>query len=194
MNSSYTGEIKDPGVPLDFIPLRGLFDIVTSKGQHLPEIIAQVVVEETHHDELEITDHPIQVGSSIVDHAFKRPAEITLQLGWSNSPSDSTSVLNPNYVQEVYQKLQELQVQLARFTVYTGKRQYENMMCQSLSTETTFKTAYTLSVKMVCKQLILVNTQTVPIPAATAKNPSKNATPQQTGQKTLKQTGVTGSW
>lgn len=48
-------------------------------------IIANVTVEEHHHDELEITDHPVERGSVISDHAFKRPNEVTIMCAWSNS-------------------------------------------------------------------------------------------------------------
>lgn len=75
-------------------PVRGLYLIQKPDGKPLPDIIAQAVVEERHADQLEITDHPIEVGSTIVDHAFKRPAEIILHMGWSNSPSAGASLIN----------------------------------------------------------------------------------------------------
>lgn len=62
---------------------RGLFyqddlsDIIETTG---------IVIEEHHSDNLEITQHPIEQGAAITDHAYKRPAELTLKLGWSNSP------------------------------------------------------------------------------------------------------------
>lgn len=57
---------------------------------------AQVTISEQHNDELEITQHPVEQGASITDHAFKRPAELTLTMGWSNSPggNGSSALLN----------------------------------------------------------------------------------------------------
>lgn len=55
-------------------------------------IIAQATLDEVHHDELEITEHPIEMGAPIADHAFKRPAQVIIRCAWSNSPSD-TSIL-----------------------------------------------------------------------------------------------------
>lgn len=49
----------------------------------------QVVVEESHHDDLEITQHPIEMGAVVADHAFKQPMEIVIRCAWSNSPSAS---------------------------------------------------------------------------------------------------------
>ncbi len=59
----------------------------------LSDIVAQAVLEEKHVDRLEITEHPVEYGAAISDHAFKIPAEVVLTLGWSNSPT-ATGVLN----------------------------------------------------------------------------------------------------
>ena len=71
-------------------PKRGIFDNTT--GQVI--LIPQVTIEELHTDELEITDHPVEQGSNITDHAFKHPAEITVKMGFSNSPSSNGSLVN----------------------------------------------------------------------------------------------------
>lgn len=52
----------------------------------LNPINAQVTIEEVSQDELEITEHPIEQGSPISDHAYKRPAEVIIRCAWSNSP------------------------------------------------------------------------------------------------------------
>lgn len=84
-------------------PIRGLYGITNPDGSYLktdadgnPEpIIAQATIEETHQDELEITDHPVELGAMISDHAFKHPSEVILRMGWSNSPSDNGNLINP---------------------------------------------------------------------------------------------------
>ena len=57
------------------------------------KIIAQITVEEKHHDEIEITDHPVEQGAAITDHAFKKPAEVVIRCAWSNSPGAPRSLL-----------------------------------------------------------------------------------------------------
>ena len=76
-------------------PTRGFYGITTADGQLLPDIFAHAVIEEKHHDELEVTEHPVEQGAMITDHAFKRPAEVMLKLGWSNSPLSKGGLLNP---------------------------------------------------------------------------------------------------
>lgn len=56
-------------------------------------LVAQATVEEVHHDDMEITDHPIEQGAAITDHAFKRPAEVNIRCYFSNSPSASTGLV-----------------------------------------------------------------------------------------------------
>lgn len=80
---------------------RGIFSIqnpdgtienmVTKDGKVAPrEIVALVTISEEHNDELEVTEHPVEQGAPITDHAYKKPSQLTLTLGWSNSPKPST--------------------------------------------------------------------------------------------------------
>jgi hypothetical protein len=41
---------------------------------------------------MEITDHPVETGSSITDHAYKRPSEVVIRCAFSNSPQGSSSI------------------------------------------------------------------------------------------------------
>lgn len=52
-------------------------------------IVAQATIEEVGSDEADITEHPVEQGATISDHAFVRPAELIVTCGWSNSPSSS---------------------------------------------------------------------------------------------------------
>jgi hypothetical protein len=96
--TSFTGFVQaglQIGVDAIIIrPTRGIYGIQLPDGSQLPDIIAQATVEEHHNDELEITDHPVEQGAMISDHAYKRPAEVTLRLGWSNSPNGRGDLVN----------------------------------------------------------------------------------------------------
>lgn len=67
-------------------PTRGFY---TSDGSTSTTLVAQVTVEEVHQDETEITEHPVEQGAAISDHAFARPSEVVITAGWSNSPNNS---------------------------------------------------------------------------------------------------------
>lgn len=61
-------------------PIRGIYGADTI-------FIPHAVFDEGHEDNLDITDHPIESGASISDHAYKKPAEVTIHCGWSLSPN-----------------------------------------------------------------------------------------------------------
>lgn len=174
----------------------GVDSILVKPRRSIGAFTAQVVIEETHIDELEITEHPVEQGATVSDHAWKRPAEVTIMAGWSNSPSITglfqgvaaglqgtvqgvQSIItgnSPNQVRDVYARLLELQASRIPFDVYTGKRVYQNMLIKSLKTTTSKETENALIVTAVLKQVIVVATQIVVIPASAANQSNASAT------------------
>lgn len=185
----------------------GLEAILVKPRRSIGTLIPYVVVEEVHQDRLEITEHPIEQGAAIADHAYKRPAELTLRCGWSNSPAVSgllsglaaapgatvagvQSILSGNatsQVREVYDKLLQLQASREPFTVYTGKRVYQNMLLQALSVTTDAKSENSLIVVASLRQIIIVQTQLVTIsaPASAQTDPGATQPPSNKGVKAL---------
>lgn len=49
------------------------------------DIAVQATFEETGTDLVTVTDHPVEAGAQISDHAYYRPAELTMHCGWSNA-------------------------------------------------------------------------------------------------------------
>lgn len=72
---------------------RRIYDIVHFDGSSQPDIVAQAVIEEQHMDEMEVTQHPIETGAPITDHAFVRPSRLIMTLMWSNSPPADRSLV-----------------------------------------------------------------------------------------------------
>ncbi len=48
-------------------------------------IQVDTTMEEHYEDTLEITEHPVEAGANISDHSYKRPMELVLRCGWSDS-------------------------------------------------------------------------------------------------------------
>ena len=174
-----------------------LDSILIKPKRSIGAFTAQVTIEEVHHDELEITDHPVEQGAAISDHAFKRPAELILTLGWSNSPSivgllpgvisglqgtsapglqSTLSGANTNQIRETYANLLQLQVGRIPFDVYTGKRAYTNMLLKGLSTTTNKDTENSLIVTAILRQVIIVQTRFVTVAAPVANQANPGAT------------------
>lgn len=70
-------------------PRRGFSDPLVDGGTGTNLFIPDATIEEVHTDDLEITDHPVEQGTVISDHAFKRPSELVITAGWSDSPNNS---------------------------------------------------------------------------------------------------------
>lgn len=131
-----------------------------------------VIVEESHEDSLQITEHPVEQGAAINDHAFKKPEVVTIRGGVSDSSAEGGE--KPG--QEFYEKLLELQKKREPFDIVTGKRQHKNMLLESLSVVTGPDTENCLLFTAGCREVILVKTQVTSVP------PRKNhASPGKTG-------------
>ena len=65
----------------------------TKAKRAIGPIIANITIEEKHHDEVTITEHPVEMGANIADHAFKRPNEVTIRVAWSSSATKPASLL-----------------------------------------------------------------------------------------------------
>lgn len=77
-------------------PQRGFFTparLATREVPVAPILQPQITIEELHHDEIVITDHPVEKGARISDHFYKQPAEVVIRCAWSNSPSPSIGLL-----------------------------------------------------------------------------------------------------
>lgn len=135
---------------------------IVAPRRQLGPLVMQCVTEESHEDTLEITEHPVEMGASVNDHAFKKPATLTLTGGWSNSSRDAAG--NDNYVREMYDALLQLQEEREPFDVVTGKRAYANMLIESIRMTTDRTTEYALLVTCELKQINIVETQVTSIP------------------------------
>lgn len=187
-------------------PKRGL---VLADGSS--SFVAHAVFEEVHSDELEVTEHPVEQGTVIADHAFVRPAECILTYGFSNSPNRTSAVgaiagfaaaqsgaaravvaaveavsgiataltslgSGKSVVQREYDNLLGLYRARTLFTVYTGKRVYQNMIVKSISETTSAETENSMILRLVCRQILMAKTTTVTVPdSSVMADPSKNA-------------------
>jgi hypothetical protein len=177
-------------------PRRGIYPDKAPKGVDLPgPILAQATVEEAHHDEMEIVDHPIENGAAITDHAFKRPAEVTLRLAWSNSPNTlgpaasgaTLAGTSRSQVAAIYEQLRYLQAERILCTLYTGKRGYDNMLLKSLAETTNSQTENALFIVATFRQLIIVSTSVVQLsaPANAQRFPTQTQPTASLGAKAL---------
>ncbi|WP_143444392.1 phage baseplate protein [Klebsiella michiganensis] len=155
-------------------------------------IVPSVVISEKHSDTLEITEHPVEVGAAISDHAYRRPSEVVMQVGFAGGGSlldllDTTSFglsagLSPR---EVYQNLLDLQNSRVPFDVVTGKRLYSNMLIRAMEVTTERSTENVLSAVLTLREVIITSTTTSQVAAkADMKEGANTSAMQNSGVKT----------
>lgn len=146
---------------------------------------AYITLEEHHHDEMVITDHPVEQGAQISDHAYKKAAELTITIGWTNSSLAAVASLQlGNYSAYAYERLLTLQKLRELFSISTGKRKYQNMLIQSIDTTTDARTENAFIATLHCREVIVVQTTTSQlVPAEKQAMPQKTAQPVNTGTK-----------
>lgn len=143
-------------------------------------VAIQATIEEMLTDTLEVTEHPVEAGAMISDHAYARPYEIQLRCGWTNSGQSSignslatlspgSTILSPDYVSSVYSQLLALMQPQANgpfapFTVLTSIRSYTSMLMTSLSLTRDAKTSNALMIVANLRQVIIVTTTSTTLP------------------------------
>lgn len=113
-----------------------VYALIPCAGTVVGTLIPDVSVRELHTDALVITDHPVEVGAAVSDHAFLMPKRLELQVGWSDATGGYVG-----YSRQQYDAIRALQAAREPFTVYTLKRAYRNMLPELIVEDTTDKTA-----------------------------------------------------
>lgn len=162
------------------------YALITRQGRAIGSIIPDVVIEEGHQDTLTITQHPVETGAAISDHAFKNPAELEMRIGFSDSTAGAVGAS-----QEAYQELLVLQATREPFNVSTGKRQYTEMLIASLSVTTDQKSEHALNCVVGLRQVIRTSTSGSGSAGTDAQtNPQTTAPVAETGQARLSETSI----
>jgi hypothetical protein len=173
--------------------------VLLRRRRSIGTIIPGAVLEEIQLDEMVITEHPVERGAPITDHAYRRSAELIMKCGWSNAqsaqlygfpiPGVSAGLVNAitsfgatDFVTETYEKLRKLQIDREIFTVVSGKRTYQNMMMQSLAVSTDETSENALMVVARMREVIIVATTTTPVaPSAQQAEPMRTGSMEPRG-------------
>lgn len=151
-------------------------------SRQIGTMIADCTITEDGIDELTITEHPVEQGAAITDHAFVNPPGITILAKWSNSSPQANG--DPGYCTIIYDNLLTLQRSRIPFDVTTPQRSYTNMLIKSIAKHTDEKTENALEVTLGCRNIIIVQTQTTSVPKNDVqKSPQKTGGTQNGGTK-----------
>lgn len=168
-------------VPLDILQAAQVSIIPQGK---IGGIDIQTTIEETYDDELEITDNPVQIGTEITDHSYRKPSGLILRCGWSNSspeallgqaisfvngvsaaPSSALTTIQgskaaaSDYVTGVYFSLLRILQARQPIQVTTTMRLYQNVLLRGVNLIRDQKTSQALMVVARIREVIFVSTQ-----------------------------------
>lgn len=180
--------------------------IQVTPARSIGPFTAQVTIEERHADEMVITDHPVESGAVISDHAYMLPSSVLIRAGWSESPSvdggigsltadvglglsgltSMTSGEGVGSVREVYENMLVLQSSRIPFEIQTGKRLYQNMLIRRLETTTDKENENSIIMTIDCREVLIVKTQVVSVGAPPEDQENAEST-QATSEKGTKQ-------
>ena len=145
-------------------------------------IIPDVIISEMHSDTVTVTRHPVDTGASIADHAYREPAHLVCEFGWSDSSTLMTSAvaaLTSGFskglvtIKEIYEDLRQMMNDRELLTVSTGKRQYENMLITGLKTTSSVDTESCLIAEITFDEVLLVDVQVKQLADIDQKLPAK---------------------
>ncbi len=139
--------------------------------------VFDAVFDTSHNANLMVTEHPVQSGGSVADHAFMEPDEVQLEIGMS----DVATSVGTNHSVNAYTRLRAIMASREPVTLVTRLKTYQNMLIVSLSAPDDYTTMNALRASVGFKQINIVSVSTVRV--------------QQTvsASTTTSQTGNTGS-
>lgn len=164
---------------------------VDQNGQAITAgMVGFVTLAEDTRDELVITEHPVETGSVISDHAFALPVRLSMHLAWS--PSDEmgslgaiplsgitqlfSSPVDAEHLQQIYYALVQLKANRSLCSIITPKRIYTSMLLALLTQHTDDETEHTIVVDAQFQEILFANTTTV----SSQINVSAQSDPQST--------------
>lgn len=146
-------------------------------------------VSEAHNGEVEVTEHPVEEGANISDHARVKPPTLTLEGMVSNTPLnqgqhrrkvtskegfvfETTATTDqitgqPGIMESAFTKLQELREKAMPITVITRLKTYTNMVLTSLVVPRNASTGEALRFTATFRNVIIIKNRTTTATVAT---------------------------
>lgn len=152
-------------------------------------IIPDVVISEMHSDQVTVTNHPVDTGADLSDHAIIQPTTVTCTFAWSDSSRAINSALDGSILQglettkDVYEKLLALMRARQPLRLSTGKRAYENVIITALKTTSSVETESSAIIEITFQEVFMAQAQTVSLSSIKQKNPGRTSGKRNLGSK-----------
>lgn len=150
----------------------------------------------THTSRLEITQHPVQVGAALTDHAFLQPKELSMEIGMSDTAKSLVSgQFTGGWSRSVqaFKVLQELQALRVPLQVHSRLGLYQNMLIEEITAPDDYTTLYGLRCTVLLREILVAQVRTVKIsekPAVTDSASRAKLEPVDVKKSVLKEMGM----
>lgn len=160
-----TGYISPNGSPTAGLSYDAMLYCKTNIGGYFFDGFTKV----THSRQLEVTENPVETGASIVDHAYVKPAQITITV----LMSDVHQSLVPGQFSGGYSRsvnawnvLMKLQEDRIPMSVLTRLGLYSNMLITEIRADDTAETFRALTADVTLREIPVARVKTVKISSA----------------------------
>lgn len=147
------------------------------------------VIRSEHTHRSKITEHPVQTGANISDHAFVEPKELVIEVAMSDAMKDKESGqfgLGDGRSVSAYGVLVKLQEERQPLEIVTPLATYNNMLIQTIDIPVDYKTRKGLRATVTFKEIIMAT-------VTEAKVSSRPQTTDQTNGGDLQAESTQGS-
>lgn len=138
--------------------------------QSLGGMIFTAVLRADHTQKLTLTEHPVQTGASITDHAYLEPAEVILEVG------ESDCELGDGGSARVFGQLLAMQAEREPLEVVTRLKTYENMLIESIETSDDYTTQGALKATVTLREIIMADAAIVQVSGRAKKSADRHKT------------------
>ncbi|NRS20586.1 hypothetical protein HP398_29645 [Brevibacillus sp. HB1.4B] len=163
----------NPLLDLSSKPIASLVYLKTNIGGWFFDAI----LRSTHTSRLNITQHPVQTGAALTDHAFLQPKEVSMEIGMSDT---ATSLIPGQFTGgwsrsvQAFKVLQELQALRVPLQVHSRLGLYQNMLIEEISAPDDYTTLYALRCTVLLREIMVAQVRTVKISAKAAVTSQAN--------------------
>lgn len=164
------------GAPALLMPTASVDVVAVLDGESFEQVFADArPMEAAVYEALDLMEHPLEDGATIVDHRVIRPVEIDLPLRISTA----------NY-RDVYAEIRQLWLDGTLLTVQTRTRSYESMLIERIPHKESSEGLDTITLDLRLKEARFVEPSFGDLPPRKVEQPRQSSTKKKGTAKTTK--------
>lgn len=159
-------------------------------------MVFDAVFSTDHSASLTVTQHPVQSGSSVADHAFMEPDEVSIEIGMTDVAAIASGGASRSV--NAYAQLRSIMELREPVTLVTRLKVYRNMLITSMSAPEDYKTMHALRAAIYFQNINMVNVSTVTVQetvtsskTTSSSSSSKSSSSKSSGSSSAKSSSKT---